>query len=144
MVHLSEANADKWLPLLHQVNAAKNGAKRPSEPSISDGYEVVGRLNQPQTHLTDDAVGEIVAGYRAGATILELSARHDCDRKTVIRYLKLRCVEMRRRRLSEDQIDQAVLLYESGLSLIKVGKAVGADPKTIKARLVERGVTLRG
>ncbi|PKQ10130.1 MAG: hypothetical protein CVT69_01365 [Actinobacteria bacterium HGW-Actinobacteria-9] len=86
----------------------------------------------------------MVAGYRAGSTILELAARHDCDRKTVIRYLKLHCVETRYRRLSEEQIEEAVHLYESGLSLIKVGKVVGADPKTVKARLMEAGVPMRG
>jgi hypothetical protein len=30
--------------------------------------------------------------------------------------------------------------YESGLSLNNVGKAVGADPKTVKSRLIERGL----
>lgn len=85
----------------------------------------------------------MVEGYRAGSTILELAARHDCDRKTVIRYLKLHCVETRYRALSPPQIDEAVRLYESGLSLIKIGEVVGADPKTVKSRLIERGVTMR-
>jgi hypothetical protein len=137
------ADADKWLPLLCQVTATKNGAERPVGPSISDGYEAVSSLTQPQKRLTEDEVTEMVAGYRAGSTILELASRHDCDRKTVIRYLKLNCVETRYRRLSPTHIDEAVRLYESGLSLIKVGKKVGADPKTVKARLIERGVEMR-
>lgn len=34
--------------------------------------------------------------------------------------------------MSKEQIDEAVRLYESGLSLIRVDKVVGADPKTVK------------
>jgi hypothetical protein len=143
LVHLSEANADKWLPLLYQVSAAKNGTERPVGPSIADGYEAVGMLTQHQKRFNDDEVAEIVTGYRAGATILELAARHACDRKTVIHHLKLHCVEIRHRCMDRAKIDEAVHLYESGLSLIKVGKRVGADPKTVKARLAERGVPLR-
>jgi radical SAM superfamily enzyme with C-terminal helix-hairpin-helix motif len=101
-------------------------------------------LTQDQKRLTEDEVTEVIAEYRAGATILELATQHGCDRKTVIRYLKLHCVEVRHRRMSSAQIDEAVVLYKSGLSLIRVGKAVGADPKTVKARLMEAGVPMRG
>ena len=73
MVHLSAADADKWLPLLYQVNAAKAAAKRTTGPSIADGYETVDRLTQPQKRLSDNEVAAAVAGYRAGSTILELA-----------------------------------------------------------------------
>jgi hypothetical protein len=92
VVHLSEADAGKWSPLLRQVDLARLGASRPTTPSIADGYEcAVGRLRQPQKHLTDDEIGLLVATYRGGSTILELAAQFTCDRKTVIRYLKLNC-----------------------------------------------------
>lgn len=141
MVHLSAADAGKWSPLLDQVNMAKTGAERPVGPSLSDGYEAVCRLTQPQTRLTDDEISQLVAGYRDGSTILELAARHDCDRKTVTRYLKLHCVETRYRKLTNDfEIDKVVELRESGLSLAEIGRQFDVDPKTVKARLVERGV----
>lgn len=65
---------------------------RPVGPSISDGYEAISRLTQP----------------------LEFAVRHDCERKTVIRYLKLHRVEKRYQRLSEKQIDERVELNEQG------------------------------
>jgi len=139
-VHLSEVDADKWLPLLHQVNVAKTGAQRSVGPSIADGYEAVRKLTQQQKHLADDEITELVAAYRAGSTILELTTRLGCDRKTVIRYLKLHCVETRYRRLSPAQIDEAVTLYRKGMSLAKLGRQLGVSPKTVKARLVERAV----
>lgn len=46
--------------------------------------------------------------------------------------------------MTERQIDRAVELYESGLSLIQVGKRVGADAETVRQRLRERGVVIRG
>jgi hypothetical protein len=143
MVHLSAADADKWIPLLYQVDAAKMGAERQVGPSVADGYKAVDRLAQSQKRLTDDEISQLVLGYRDGSTILELATRLDCDRKTVIRYLKLNCVEVRHRKMSAAQIAEAGRLYESGLSLNKIGKTVGANPKTVRARLVERGVELR-
>ena len=143
MVHLSEADADKWLPLLKQVALAKSGASRPCSPSVADGYEAVSRLRQQHKQLGSDEIGRLVTTYRAGSTITELAAGFDCDRTTVMRYLKLQCVEMRYRRLSEAQIDEAIHLYTSGLSLAKVGRLIGADPKTVRARLQERGVRIR-
>jgi predicted HTH domain antitoxin len=143
-VHLSEADADKWPPLLQQVALAKSGTSRRAGPSIADSYEsAVSRLRQQQRHLSDDEISLLVATYRAGSTIAELAAQLECDRKTVTRYLKLQCVEMRIRRLTEVQIDEAVRLYESGMSLAKVGRLIGTVPKTVRSRLLERGVQLR-
>ncbi|KAF0209310.1 MAG: hypothetical protein FD171_35 [Actinobacteria bacterium] len=57
-----------------------------------------------------------------------------------MRFLKLHCVETRYRRLNEEQIDEAVELYVRGMSLAKLRKRLGVDPKTAKARLLERGL----
>jgi DNA-directed RNA polymerase specialized sigma24 family protein len=140
MVHLSEADAERWPPLLKQVALAKEGCVRPAQPSIADGYEAVGQLRQQHKRLTDSQIDQLVADYREGSTILELAVRFDCDRKTVMRHLKLHCVETRYRRLSETQIDEAIALYGEGMSLAKLGKRLGVDPKTVRARLLEKGV----
>jgi DNA-directed RNA polymerase specialized sigma24 family protein len=125
---------------LKHVALAKAGCIRPTQPSIADGYEAVSHLRQNHRRLADSEVDQLVVAYREGSTILELVARFDCDRKTVMRFLKLRCVETRYRRLNEAQIDEAVELYERGMSLAKLGKRFGVDPKTVKARLLERGL----
>lgn len=139
LVHLSEVDAERWPPLLKQVTLAREGCTRPAQPSIADGYEAVSQLQQQQTRLADSDVGQLVVAYREGITILELAARFSCDRKTVTRYLKLHCVETRYRRLlSEGQIKEAALLHDQGMSLAKLGRHFGVDPKTIKARLLAR------
>jgi AraC-like DNA-binding protein len=128
---------------LKQIEKAKSGTSRPVGPSIADGYNAVSRLTQQHKHLDDHEIAQLVVGYRADSTILELAARFGCDRKTVIRYLKLHCVETRYRLLSEVEIDEAAMLYQSGRSLAKLGKRFGVNPKTVKARLLERGVIKR-
>lgn len=122
---------------------ARAGCIRPTQPSIADGYEAASQLRQYHKRLTDSEVDQLIVAYREGSTILELVARFDCDRKTVMRFLKLHCVETRYRLLNEAQIDEAVELYSHGASLAKLGKRFGVDPKTVKARLVERNVGLR-
>ena len=141
MVHLSRADADKWPPLLKQVALAKAGCVRPIQPSIDDEHEAVSQLRQQHKRLTDAEIDQLVIAYREGSTVLELAARFDCDRKTVLRFLKLHCVETRYRRLNEEQIDEAVELYGRGTSLAKLGTRFGVDPKTVKARLLGRGLT---
>ena len=51
---------------------------------------------------------------------------------------------MRRTSLTEAQVDRAVSLYQSGLSLVKVGKIIEANAETVRQRLLGRGVKLRG
>jgi len=82
--------------------------------------------------------------YESGLSVYQLADKFGCHRSTVSQHLKLQGVKMRKRPLSEIQIDEAIRLYESGLSCAKVGKIIGADTGTIHRRLRERGVVLRG
>ncbi len=50
---------------------------------------------------------------------------------------------MRRRPLCEEQIIEAIRLYQSGLSVAKVADQVGAKSETVRLRLIERGVQMR-
>lgn len=45
--------------------------------------------------------------------------------------------------LDEKQIHEAVRLYRSGLSLVEVGKLIGCNAETVRARLREQGVVMR-
>lgn len=46
-------------------------------------------------------------------------------------------------RLTADQVDDAIRLYESGWSLARVGERLDVDPTTVLARLRERGTPTR-
>lgn len=45
--------------------------------------------------------------------------------------------------MSDTQIDEAVQLYGSGLSLARIGERLGFSPTTVRSQLPRRGVRLR-
>jgi hypothetical protein len=50
---------------------------------------------------------------------------------------------MRRRGISPDQVYDAVHLYDSGWSLVRIGEHLKVDPTTVLSRLRARGVSTR-
>jgi hypothetical protein len=65
------------------------------------------------------------------------------NRRTVSIILHRNGVEMRRRGLSLEQVDEAVRLYEAGWSLARIGERMGVDATTVLNRLRDRGVKTR-
>lgn len=51
---------------------------------------------------------------------------------------------MRNIPLSDEQICEAARLYDLGLSCAKIGKILGVNAGTVRNRLIERGVVMRG
>ena len=92
--------------------------------------------------LATDEIASIQAAYLAGATVYDLAAEQ-VHRHTIATHLKAVGVPMRGRPLSEAQIEAAARLYESGLSLARVGERVSATARTVQLRLRERGVQMR-
>jgi len=50
---------------------------------------------------------------------------------------------MRRRGLTDDQINDAKRLYQQGWSLARIGNHMNVTADTVRARLLERDVTMR-
>lgn len=97
---------------------------------------------QRQVHLPAQYQRDLIERYKAGATQRELASQFGVHRTTVTKILQRHGVEPRRG-LHPDLIDEAVRRYEQGESLATVGRALGADPGTVKARLIERGIAMR-
>ena len=93
--------------------------------------------------LTADQLARLVAGYKAGVTVYELAADFGIDRRTVSAHMKRQGVQMRLRPPNASTIDEMVRLYRSGLSLAKVGGAVGFNADTVLKYLRTRGVPTR-
>jgi hypothetical protein len=142
LVELSEAHAEKWGVLLHQIALARNGAPLPLSPT-PDKYKTVRGIRQRQKRLNESEIDQLVTAYGAGSTVYELATQYGCNPKTASKHLKSRGVRMRLTPLTEAEIEQAVDLYESGLSLVRVGNEIGSNSCTIRARLLERGVVMR-
>lgn len=101
-----------------------------------------GETRQRQIHLPPARQQELVDRYKEGATQRELAREYGVHRTTVASILERHGAE-RRRGLHPDLIDEAVRRYTDGQSLATIGRALGADPSTVRARLVECGVTMR-
>ncbi|WP_280235192.1 hypothetical protein [Nocardia cyriacigeorgica] len=98
---------------------------------------------QRARQLDADRVAELIAGYKAGATMYELAARFGTERRTVSNILHRHAVPMRRRGLTPDQVDTAIHLYKLGWSLARIGDHLGVAHTTVLTKLRERGVQTR-
>ena len=116
-------------------------------PGEGSNKEISSLDNTVQLHglkrlKPQDIVG-IVAGYKDGRNTTKLAAQFNVNRRTISEVLNREGVSRRARPLTERQIEQAVILYETGLPPAKVGRVIGARPRTIQLRLRERGVKMR-
>ncbi|TMR07418.1 hypothetical protein ETD83_00050 [Actinomadura soli] len=93
--------------------------------------------------LKEQEAQEVVAAYRAGASVYQIARRFHIHRVTVSKILRRHGVKMRMGGMSPEQIDEAVKLYQEGWSLARIGKRMSVDGQTVRSRLVERGVRMR-
>lgn len=93
--------------------------------------------------LRADELAAMIADYLGGATLLELDAKHGYNRVRISSALKHAGVQLRNQGLHGQQVDQAVNLYESGMSLARIGARFDVNATTARTRLIERGVTMR-
>lgn len=126
-----------------QVEALENllqklpGPTTPAPPPVDRPKP--GRARQ----LDTDQTQALIQGYLAGATTYELGARFGIDRRTVSNILHRHGVQMRRRGLSPDEVDDAIHLYKLGWSLARVGEHLNVDHTTVLTKLRERGIPTR-
>jgi hypothetical protein len=93
--------------------------------------------------LDDIQTRQLIAGYQAGSTVYQLADQFNIERRTVSAILHRHQVPMRRRGLTDNQIDDAERLYQQGWSLARIGNGMEVTADTVRARLLERGVTMR-
>jgi hypothetical protein len=72
---------------------------------------------QAQVRLTGDELDVVIEGYEAGLDLKELSSAFGADRRALSNRLGQRGIPRRDRRLSDDQIQETVTLYQNGWSL---------------------------
>ncbi|WOP17372.1 hypothetical protein [Raineyella sp. LH-20] len=93
--------------------------------------------------LRADELAAMIADYQGGATLSELATEHGYNRVGISDALKRAGVQLRKQGLSREQIDQAVSLHQSGMSLARIGARFDVNAATVRTRLLERRVSLR-
>ncbi|MGV1034918.1 MAG: hypothetical protein ACOYBP_06840 [Microbacteriaceae bacterium] len=96
-----------------------------------------------QPRISDERADQIVEAYRSGMTVYGLAGEFGCHRVTISAVLKRRGVAMRRMSPSDEQVAEMIRLYESGLSLSKVGERLGFNATTVLHRIRAAGKTTR-
>ena len=104
--------------------------------------------SRPQRYKLDQrldasAPAQVVADYEAGMPTTQLTVKYGLSKASVLRLLHEAGVEMRRQPFSEQELDEAVRLYASGLSTAAIGAQLGAHPSKVWRALRARGVALR-
>jgi lambda repressor-like predicted transcriptional regulator len=68
-------------------------------------------------------------------SIYELADHWGVHRNTIAKHLKSRGLELGRLSLTSDEIRRVSELRKRGLSINAIGRAIGKDPKTVRAAL---------
>ena len=119
---------------------------QPSDDHAEGPREEEGRLsNPPQRRLSATDIDDLVAAYRAGATISQLAVKFSIHRTTVAGHLDRHGVphHNEQRAWDDELLTQAAELYASGLSLAGVADQFGIDAQTVANRFQRAGVAVR-
>lgn len=102
-----------------------------------------GRPYALSRRLAPEVVEAIIADYRTGSTCVELARRYKISKTSVLGLLDSHDIERRHQPMTLEQIAEAALLYESGLSVAAVGLRLGIPPRTVHRTLTREGVPMR-
>ncbi len=101
-------------------------------------------VRQLQNHLPRAEKERVAEAYRSGVPVKQIMAEFNIARTTVDRIARQHNIATRKvPALTDAQVDQAVRLYESGLSLAATAKQLASSPNTVRAALIGRAVVLR-
>lgn len=87
---------------------------------------------------------KLVRDYETGTPTTQLTEAYRLSKASVLKLLREAGVAMRCQGLDEEQTVEAIRLYRSGLSLVRVGAQVGFGPTSVANALRGAGVRLRG
>lgn len=113
------------------------------QPNRADDEITPGQPFKLNQRLKPAIVAEIVARYQAGETSTAVAAAYGLSKGSVIRLLRDAGVPIRRQGLTDDQTTEAAHLYESGLSLARIGEHFDVDHGTVWRALKNQGVKMR-
>jgi DNA-binding transcriptional ArsR family regulator len=93
--------------------------------------------------LQATAIDDLVAQYKAGATVRQLAAKFGVHRATVGKHLEARGVDTRQLLLSPEAVKEAVGQYQAGAVLEDLAMRYHVSDTTIRRYLLLNDVKLR-
>ncbi len=93
---------------------------------------------QRQVRLSEADISKLLADYRSGLTVMELSRRYGIHRTTAVDHLRRKGVPKQGSKLTREQIAQAKYLRNLGMSYKKIGGVIGVDGETVRSSSARR------
>ena len=109
------------------------------DPNSESGHRQV----QTQHRLSASEAAGMVGAYVAGARVHELARQWDVHRETVRQHLDRAEVPHRPVGLSLEVVPELTRMYDSGCSLLAIGKKYGVAGSTVRRHLLAAGVAIR-
>ena len=97
-----------------------------------------------QHRLAPEEIGQLKRAYGAGATLRDLARDFRIHRGTAAELLERSGNRRRGKGPSDDQMSEAIRMYEHGHSTASIGQKFGFAADTIRNRLAKAGVQMRG
>ena len=94
--------------------------------------------------LSPETKFELVRRYLDGESAQALSEDLGIHRTTALAILEAAEVKRRYKVMTEAKTQKAIVLYQSGMSFVAVGKQLKVNPETIRQTFIKRGVEIRG
>jgi hypothetical protein len=109
-----------------------------------------GRVSQthPQvqklaSRLGSETCSEICDRYAAGEAAGVIAADYRVSRNAVLNLVRSRSIVVRAQAMTNEQVQLAAQLYESGLPIAAVQREVGASYGAVRSALMKGGVAMR-
>ncbi|MCU1557720.1 MAG: hypothetical protein JWN09_1715 [Microbacteriaceae bacterium] len=101
------------------------------------------RIQRLSARLGPDRCDELCRRYADGETAQSLADEFSVSKPAVLTLLRARNVTVRGRKLSREQIAEAVREYEAGKSIAQIAVLLGFNPAAIWRALKIQGVQMR-
>ncbi|MDX8029401.1 hypothetical protein SK803_04225 [Lentzea sp. BCCO 10_0856] len=89
-------------------------------------------------------VDELVEQYQAGSSVYQLTKHYGIHRITIGRLLRSRGIDTTASALTQEQVREAAQFYTDGWSCKKIAKHFGVGAETVRERLHEAEIPMRG
>jgi hypothetical protein len=88
-------------------------------------------------------VQQLLGDYQAGISANQLAVRYQLSRSSVRRLLREAGVPRRYQAMTDGEVDQAVALYQAGLTISEVAAKLDRPWSTAQTALGRRGIVRR-
>lgn len=98
---------------------------------------------QSQTRLRSAKQAELIADYQTGMPVKTISAKYGVHRGTIHALIRRSGISVRIPGLDAEDGARALSLYESGITLLQVGRHMGIGDDVVRRAVLNQGGQIR-